>query len=188
MFHIEEVDGKLDCVDFGLLRHCHDGETVSRQRFTQQNQEQYDEDAFLKGLHEVLVQAVQVRCQCITEIFHEQAATVLVMFSGGLDSALLAAILADILPVHVNLDLVNVSFDAANSPDRISALLTLEDIQRIKPERRIRLLCSDHQISKDALNEPQFQLVQSLIHPKDSHMDFNIAMALHLASLAKQTS
>ena len=42
--------------------------------------------------------------------FSETFNSVAVMFSGGLDSTLLACILAEILPPEISLDLVNVSF------------------------------------------------------------------------------
>ena len=45
------------------------------------------------------------------------------------------------------------------------------------------MLCSDHDI-KDVLENNESDL-QKLIYPKQSHMDFNIACALYLASKAK---
>ena len=76
------------------------------------------------------------------------------LFSGGLDSALLAAILAESLPEGVGLDLVNVSFDPANSPDRISSLFAFPEIRRLAPKRSIRLLCTDLDIEADVMSTP----------------------------------
>ena len=73
-------------------------------------------------------------------------ARIQVLFSGGLDSSLIAAILAEQLPEEVGLDLVNISFDPATSPDRISALFAYPEIRRIAPKRSMRLLCTDFDI------------------------------------------
>ena len=113
----------------------------------------------------------------------------MVLFSGGLDSAILAALLAITLPADITIDLVNVSFDPEKSPDRISALLCIGDLLKINPERKFRLLCSDHKIDKETLeNDPTFKLIEELIYPKTSHMDFNIASALYLAAAQQQVS
>ena len=97
-------------------------------------------------------------------------------------AAVLAALLAITLPDDVTIDLVNVSFDPEKSPDRISALLCIGDLLKVNPNRKFRLLCSDHKIDKDSLNNAKFKLIEELIYPKTSHMDFNIAAALYLAA------
>ena len=142
---------------------------MSKQRFSGNPQ------LNLENLTNVLVESVRKRCVGIKD-------SVMVLFSGGLDSAVLAAILAQILPEEIDIDLVNVSFDPENSPDRISSLIVLEDILKISPNRKIRLLCSDHKIDSETLGSSQFTLIADLIEPKSSHMDFNIAAALHLAA------
>ena len=92
------------------------------------------------------------------------------------------------MPKNIGIDLVNVSFDPSNSPDRISALFTLEDIIKINPNRNVRLLCSDHVISEETVASQEHKLINELIHPKNSHMDYNIATALYYAAKAKDTS
>lgn len=102
---------------------------------------------------EVLKKSVQARCVGIK-------GSVMVLFSGGLDSAILAALLAITLPEDVVIDLVNVSFDPEKSPDRISALLCIGDLLKVNPNRKFRLLCSDHKIDKDSLSNAKFKLIE----------------------------
>jgi hypothetical protein len=59
-------------------------------------------------------------------------------------------------------------------------LFALEELILLNPKRKIRMLCSDHEIKNVLENfEDKFQ---KLIYPKNSHMDFNIACALYLAA------
>ena len=147
---------------------------------------EFDESAFLAKLEVALTEAVKKRTQSIPEIAHgEKNATIQVLFSGGLDSTLLVAILSKILNPNIALDLVNVSFDPATSADRISSLFAYSELKALHPTRKFRLLCADFDI-KDVLQDYE-TLLQSLIFPKDSHMDFNIACALFLGAKAKDT-
>jgi asparagine synthetase B (glutamine-hydrolysing) len=102
------------------------------------------------------------------------------MFSGGLDSTILAAILCSVLDPQYQVDLVNVSFDARTSADRITAIFSFRELIRLFPERdRLQLICADYNISNVMDHERNFL---RLLSPKTSHMDFNIGCALHFAS------
>ena len=98
------------------------------------------------------------------------------MFSGGLDSTILAALLCRVLPADVGLDLVNVSFAPDDSPDRITAILSF--YQLYQRRKNIRLICADYTVEEVMANTD----IKKLIQPKSSHMDYNIATALHYAS------
>lgn len=53
-------------------------------------------------------------------------APILVLFSGGVDSTLIAALVHEVLPPGLPVDLASVCFDGGNSPDRQSALDALQ--------------------------------------------------------------
>lgn len=101
------------------------------------------------------------------------------MFSGGLDSTLIAAVACQVLPPEIAIDLVNVSFAPASSADRFTAIFSFHDLKKLHPERNLRLICAD--FSMDTLFESETFLM-NLCYPKTSLMDFNIAACLHFAS------
>jgi asparagine synthetase B (glutamine-hydrolysing) len=108
--------------------------------------------------------------------FTEQHQDVIVMFSGGLDSTILAKLLCQVLPPNVGLDLVNVSFSPQDSPDRITAILSFYELFQLR--KNIRLICADYTVDQVSANQD----LKKLIQPKSSHMDYNIGSALHYAS------
>ena len=88
------------------------------------------------------------RTLSIPDIVFGKPASVQVLFSGGLDSSILAAILAINLDPSICIDLVNISFDAATSADRISSLFAYYEIRNLAPKRQMRLLCADYEIKE----------------------------------------
>lgn len=67
-------------------------------------------------------------------------APLLVLFSGGVDSVLLAALAHRCLPPGAPIDLANVCFDAGRSPDRQAAIAALQELRQWAPQRNWRLL------------------------------------------------
>lgn len=79
-----------------------------------------------------------------------------VLFSGGIDSVLLTAIIHLNLPSEIELELINVAFAKSEtmsfrSPDRKAALRAVEDLKRMFPSRKWMLkevLCHSNFISQ----------------------------------------
>lgn len=133
-------------------------------------------DASLQ-LQQLLVRAVQQRC-CS---FRKEGVGVL--FSGGLDSVVLTALAAQLMPPSLPLDLLNVSFDV-NSADRQAALHSHAELQVLYPNRTFRLVFI--QADWDQIVEQQ-ERIERLTHPKTTTMDLNISTALWFAAGGKGT-
>ncbi|KAL5761619.1 hypothetical protein ACOSP7_017883 [Xanthoceras sorbifolium] len=109
----------------------------------------------------------------------EEHSPVAVLFSGGLDSMILAALLNECLDPSYDIDLLNVSFDGQFAPDRISAKAGVKELRRIAPLRRWKLVEIDADLS-NLTSETKH--VMSLINPANTYMDLNIGIALWLAA------
>ncbi|EGR31175.1 hypothetical protein IMG5_116460 [Ichthyophthirius multifiliis] len=105
-----------------------------------------------------------------------------VLFSGGLDSTILTYFLDKLLPPDQSIDLLNVSFNLNASSDRKTALFAIQELQQINPNRKYNLILIDKTV--DNLKEYEEYLIK-LIYPKCTHMDFNIALVLHIATQGK---
>ncbi|KAM0872361.1 hypothetical protein ACQ4PT_038790 [Festuca glaucescens] len=115
----------------------------------------------------------------LNKLKDEELDPIAILFSGGLDSMILAALLDQCLDSKWTIDLLNVSFDGQLAPDRVSSLAGLKELQRISPLRRWRLV----EIDTDLANlKGESEHVMSLIHPSNTYMDLNIGIALWLAA------
>ncbi|KAK7362451.1 hypothetical protein VNO77_04565 [Canavalia gladiata] len=115
----------------------------------------------------------------VSGIRQENFVPVAVLFSGGLDSMILAALLDKCLDPIYEIDLLNVSFDGDVAPDRKSAKAGLNELRRVAPSRKWRLVEIDADLS-ELVSETSY--VMSLINPANTYMDLNIGIALWLAS------
>lgn len=109
---------------------------------------------------------------------------VAVLFSGGIDSSIIAAIVDRILPPKEAVDLLNVAFaketnDFNSVPDRITGLESYEVLKRLNPSRPWNFVSINvrHQEYQSAKYH-----VRQLICPCDTVMDLSIAMALWFAA------
>ncbi|KAK9676036.1 hypothetical protein RND81_11G049600 [Saponaria officinalis] len=109
----------------------------------------------------------------------QKSVPVAVLYSGGLDSMILAAILHGCLDASYDIDLLNVSFEGDAAPDRITARTGLKELKRIAPLRRWRLVEIDANLSNLTV---EMKHVTSLINPANTYMDLNIGLALWLAA------
>lgn len=115
------------------------------------------------------------RCEHV-ECRVRQAASVAVLFSGGVDSAVLAALCHAELPIDEPIDLINVSFAGERAPDRAAAMATLLELQSIAPrERQWRLVLVD--VDESDVSAWQAHILR-LCEPHGSVMDMTIGIAL----------
>ena len=106
-----------------------------------------------------------------------------IMFSGGIDSLIMAYYTIINSPNNINIDLFNLSFEK-NSPDRNSGILSYYELINKFPNRKINLILIDKIYDVD-LTEEISNYHLNLIYPSETHMDFNIASALKFASQKK---
>ncbi|PNH02542.1 PHD finger protein ALFIN-LIKE 1 [Tetrabaena socialis] len=114
------------------------------------------------------------------------AAPVMILFSGGVDSVLLAALAHRALPLETPIDLSNVCFGgaASPSPDREAARSALEELAAACPGRRWRLIEVDACL--EDLDRHRSRLL-ALLRPAGTVMDLNIGAALWLAVAGQGT-
>ncbi|KAF8823040.1 asparagine synthase, partial [Cardiosporidium cionae] len=132
-----------------------------------------------EGLLHHLREAVRKRLVGLDHRFSKDE-SIGILFSGGLDSTLLACILLEqTSPMHC-VELLNVCFDPLGfSSDRLTALSSFAELVALFPLHTIKLICVD--ISEEELLAAEKDIF-SLISPCSSHMDFNIGAALYFAS------
>ncbi|KAJ9563857.1 hypothetical protein OSB04_009017 [Centaurea solstitialis] len=132
-------------------------------------------------LHQEVLAALKesVRRRTIFSGTHLGNSPVAVLFSGGLDSMILAALLDECLDPKFGIDLLNVSFDGQSAPDRISARAGVIELRKKASLRRWNLVEIDAELPKLTLETKH---VMSLINPSNTYMDLNIGIALWLAA------
>eukprot|EP00921_Rhytidocystis_pertsovi_P004950 GHVQ01008595.1.p1 GENE.GHVQ01008595.1~~GHVQ01008595.1.p1 ORF type:complete len:1077 (+),score=111.05 GHVQ01008595.1:3437-6667(+) len=102
-----------------------------------------------------------------------------ILFSGGVDSAVIAAMTLQCVPEWCVVELCCACFDPYEAPDRFTALASYEEILRLFPRHDVRLVCVDVTEEEVARNE---SVILSLLGPTRTHMDFNIGAALWFAA------
>lgn len=113
---------------------------------------------------------------------HGTGASVAVLFSGGLDSMILARLAHEYTPADQPIDLINVDFSAdRRSPDRLAAWAGLRALQSSCPGRVWQFICADDSL-EDALQPARAERCLRLTKPRTSVMDFNIGTALWTAA------
>jgi asparagine synthetase B (glutamine-hydrolysing) len=110
-----------------------------------------------------------------------------ILFSGGLDSCILASIAAEAWGSMdhnlTRIDLINVaSSGETSSPDRATGLVSFVDLLEKFPGVPFRFICVDIVSNQLCEAEPQ---ILSLSAPNDTLMDFNISGALWFGGRAK---
>ncbi|PHH86332.1 hypothetical protein CDD83_10397 [Cordyceps sp. RAO-2017] len=122
-------------------------------------------------------------------------ARIAILFSGGLDCAVLARLTNDILPADQAIDLISVAFEnpriAAQHrgvsqaslyelcPDRITGRKSLQELQHVCPRRKWRLVTVNVPFSLASSHRSE---VVDLMYPHNTEMDLSIAFALYFAA------
>lgn len=110
-------------------------------------------------------------------------ARVAVLFSGGLDSMVVAALAHEALPLDEPVDLVNVCFDSPghHSPDRLAAWAGLEELHRCCMGREWRLVCVDVAPAEVEAHRSRIEHLMQVREGGDGH-GWNEAPCLHQRS------
>lgn len=118
---------------------------------------------------------------CSNKLETEERADICVLFSGGVDSMVLAALADRHCHPRKPIDLCTVCFDAGSSPDRAAALDGVVELRSVYPNRRWRLILVDSSLADvDMISEH----LGATLYPSKTVMDFNIGSALWFAARA----
>ena len=106
-----------------------------------------------------------------------------VLFSGGLDSCVLASTAAKVLPPGQALHLYNVAFQQSGGhydvPDRLTGLQGYQELLALHPTRQIDFIQID--VTLQELQTVRAERVRDLLHPLNSVLDDSIGCAVWLA-------
>jgi asparagine synthetase B (glutamine-hydrolysing) len=114
-----------------------------------------------------------------------------ILFSGGLDCALLVYYAHLTLPKDTPIDLLNVAFQNprihgmtvqdpySTCPDRITGISAYHELQTNCPGRTFRLVCINTPFTETTEHKPT---ILGLMSPHNTEMDLSIASALYFAS------
>lgn len=118
-----------------------------------------------------------------------------ILFSGGIDCTILACLTDQAVDPHLPIDLINVSFEKINrsktnrpididynTPDRLSAISSLEEIRRLSPQRQWNLI--EVNVTRQELDEMLRHRICHLVYPLTSVLDESLGAVLWFGSNA----
>ncbi|XP_044264284.1 asparagine synthetase domain-containing protein CG17486 isoform X2 [Tribolium madens] len=106
-----------------------------------------------------------------------------ILFSGGVDCAVLALLASTIIDPLRPIDLINVAFERGGSydtPDRITGFNTLTELQNLCPNRKWNFVQVN--VTRDELDQCRRARISDLIYPLNSILDDSLGCALWFAS------
>ncbi|GAV46434.1 hypothetical protein ZYGR_0A00250 [Zygosaccharomyces rouxii] len=150
-----------------------------------------DEDEFQRithALYEQLKSAIVKRVESIHPM-HLENSPIAVLFSGGLDCSVIAAMICQQLenqPSRRTVELLNVSFEnyrtglsPHDTPDRKLAVKSANALKQLFPSVDIKLVEIDVPYETYEEHRPK---VIDLMYPKNTEMDLSISIAFYFAS------
>lgn len=109
-------------------------------------------------------------------------ASTAILFSGGLDSTLIALMTDECIPKALPIDLLNVAFDS-DAPDRETGLKAWDELKALRPNRRWNFVSI--YISKEELQTMREKHIKYLVKPSQTVLDDSIGCALWFAANGK---
>ncbi|KAI1285527.1 Asparagine synthetase domain-containing protein 1 [Halotydeus destructor] len=140
-------------------------------------------DSFINVLNESVRKRATLhnfKCKfCVTTLKECRHCSVAVLFSGGIDSTVIALLLDNHLSSDIPVDLLNVAFDP-NAPDRLTAIKAHEELEKVRPSRTWRLVQIDSCLEE--VVEAREKFIQKLIYPLETVLDDSIGCSLWFAA------
>ncbi|KAH9400097.1 PREDICTED: asparagine synthetase domain-containing protein 1-like [Rhagoletis zephyria] len=109
-------------------------------------------------------------------------ASTAILFSGGIDSTVIALLADASVPAHLPIDLLNVAFNN-DAPDRETGLRAWEELRQLRPSRKWNFV-SIH-ISKEELETYRAKHIRYLVKPLQTVLDDSIGCAIWFATRGK---
>ncbi|EFA07688.2 Asparagine synthetase domain-containing protein CG17486-like Protein [Tribolium castaneum] len=106
-----------------------------------------------------------------------------ILFSGGVDCAVLALLASTVIDPLRPIDLMNVAFEKGgcyDTPDRITGLSTLRELQQLCPDRKWNFV--EVNVTREELDKCRRDRISDLIFPLNSILDDSLGCALWFAS------
>lgn len=122
-------------------------------------------------------------CQNCYKKFDCNHAITGILFSGGVDCAVLALLASQVIDPLRPIDLINVAFEKGgtyDTPDRLTGSNTLKELQNLCPDRKWNFLQVN--ITRDELDKCRRDRISDLIYPLNSILDDSLGCALWFAS------
>lgn len=105
---------------------------------------------------------------------------VAILFSGGVDCSIVAALTTQLINRNDSIDLINVSFSKTEAPDTISARETFEELKKLDTNRRWNLISVN--VSSKLLKKQTRYTLRHLIYPLQKIIDVDLGAAFWFAS------
>lgn len=182
---IFKIDFSSECYASTIIQWPHTRLKLSRQLNSRARDADFINESCTEFL-EILKRSIKRRLNRLNKTYSKNS-QVGVLFSGGIDSVLIAATLHLCLTnCNSAIDLINVTFygtidthNLTQSPDRLASIAAFNELSSLFPERKWNLIHVDVS-SRERLKYEE--TIKDLIYPANTHMDLNIGTAFWFAS------